>query len=72
MLPKLAARYRNRQPATYTGSTLPAGGAPVLVTVQGLEQPEQRRRLTDLAELYAEGLDLDEYVLDINSFISDQ
>lgn len=43
-----------------------------LARVQGLQQAEESGGFTDAAELDAEGLDLDEQVLDVDDLVPDQ
>lgn len=54
------------------GSLSGLGLGRVLPGVQGLQEAEEAGRLTDAAELDAEGLDLDEEVLDVDDLVSDQ
>ena len=44
----------------------------VFPRVQGLEEPEEAGGLSYAAELDAEGLDLDEQVLDVDDLVPDQ
>ena len=63
------AHHRGRQPHGHRGGR---GGEQVRAraSFQGFEQPEEARRLADVAELNAEGLNLNEQVLHVNDLVS--